>query len=274
MFKKMCCMLVTLFLSFAVSAETTLILARAPQLSPGATSKTWSPFVNYLSEKTGIKIDLKVYSERSEFESDIKYAKVDLFFGNPGYGIVGHVRHGYLPLIRSDRKQLKGILVAKKTSGIKIVNELDNKVIAFPDRNAFAASLYMRSLLDSDFSINYQSFYPGTHDNVYRAVLIGKAHAGAGVSRTLEREPPRIREQLEIIYTTPGMKSHPIMARPSVPEKIRQSIVQAILDMNKNEEGQKILKAIKLEKPVIADYQKDYQPIESLALKMYQSLMD
>lgn len=271
---KICFLIAAFFMVQAASAETTLVLARAPQLSPSVISEIWTPFVNQLSEKTGIKIALKVYSDRSEFESDIKAAKVDLYFGNPGYGVIGHARHGYLPLVRSDRKLLKGILVVRKDAGIKNMNDLNNKLIAFPSKNAFAASLYMRSRLDSDYSINYKAFYPGTHDNVYRAVLIGKAAAGAGVSRTLEREPVQIREQLEIIYTTPGMKSHPLMALPSIPKKIRKSIVQAILSMNESDDGRKILKSVKLQQPVASNYQKDYQAIEQLALKMYQQLLD
>jgi len=35
-----------------------------------------------------------------------------------------------------------------------------------------------------------------------------------------------------------------------------------------DDEGKKILKTVKLQKPVIADYSRDYQSIEPLAKKM------
>jgi phosphonate transport system substrate-binding protein len=267
-------LLAALLISTSATAERSLVLARAPQLSPTVTSQLWSPFVRYLSETTGAKITLKVYTERSKFETDIKDGKVDLYFGNPGYGIVGHLRHGYIPLIRSDRKLLEGIIVAKKDGDIKSAEQLNGKVIAFPDETAFAASLYIRSRLNSDFNIDYQSIFTGSHDNTYRAVLIGKAAAGGGVTRTLERENPKLRKQLQIIYKTPGMKSHPLMAHPEVPENVRKSIQEAILNLNKDDAGKKLLKTVKLQKPVVADYSQDYKATEPFAIKMYEYLLD
>ena len=266
-------LLVTLLISTTVFAENTLVLARAPQSSPILTSKTWSPFVSQLSEMTGIKIELKVYSDRSEFESDIKHGKVDLYFGNPGYGVVGHLNHGYIPLVRSDRKLLEGVIVVKKNSDINNIEQLDGKSVAFPAETAFAASLYLQSRLTADHNINYQALYTGSHENTYRAVLIGKTSAGGGVRRTLESESQKLREQLKIIYTTPGIKSHPLMAHPKVAERERLLIQQAILAMDNNESGKKLLKKIKLQQPVLADYPRDYYPIEALVKKMYQSLL-
>ena len=266
--------LAILFFSTIVSAASPLVLARAPQQSASKTSLTWSPFIEYLSNSIGIKVILKVYKERSDFESDIKNGKVDLYFGNPGYAIVGHLNHGYIPLIRSDRKLLEGIIVAKKNSGIKTIEQLNNTIIAFPDETAFAASLYIRSRLQSDFNIKYQALYTGSHDNTYRTVMIGKASAGGGVKRTLNSEAPKLRDQLQIIYTTPGIRSHPLMAHPKVSKKTRQSIQQAILKLNTNNSGKKLLKDIKLNKPVIASYSRDYFPIEPLVREMYHFLLN
>lgn len=260
--------------SSMVMAAEPLVLARAPQLSAAKTSMTWTPFVDYLSEKTGVKIQLKVYDDRNVFESDVRKGNVAFYFGNPGYGVVGHMQHGYVPLVRSDRKLLEGIIVVRKDSGITDVMQLAGRSIAFPSKTAFAASLYIRSRIDSDHGILYQPVYTGSHDNTYRTVLVGKAIAGGGVKRTLESEDRRNREQLNIIYTTPGMKAHPLMAHPEVDEKTRQAIQQAILDLDTNVDGKKMLKKIKIQKPVIANYARDYKPIEKSAAAMYSYLLN
>ena len=173
-----------LVFSSNVAAERSLILARAPQLSASVTSNIWGPFVKSLSESTNLNIKLKVYDERLDFENDIKLGKIDLYFGNPGYGVAGHLKHGYIPLIRSDRKLLEGIVVTKKDSDIQTIEQLNGKIIAFPDKSAFAASIIVRSRINSDFNIKFKTLYTGSHDNTYRAVLIGKALAGGGVKRT------------------------------------------------------------------------------------------
>lgn len=237
-------------------------------------SQLWTPFVQHLSKTTGVNISLKVYTARADFERDLANGNVDLYFGNPGYGIVGHLRHGYLPLIRSDKKFLKGIIVVKKDSGIKTIEQLGNQVIVFPGENAFAASLYLRSILKSNFDLNYQPVYSDSHDNAYRTVLIGKTVAAGGVIRTLQQEPPERRQQLQIIYTTPGMKSHPLMALPDIALSTRTAIQKTIINLDSNTTGRKLLKSVKLQKPVIANYASDYKPIEHLAIKMYNFLLE
>ena len=273
MHMKLVFLLAVQFVCSTVLASPSLVLARAPQLSPSIISQQWGPFIKHLSVTTGIDITLKVYTDRASFEHDILAGKVDLYFGNPGYGIIGHLLHGYTPIIRSNRKLLEGILVVKKDSGIKNIEQLNNKIIAFPDENAFAASLYIRARMNSDLKIDFQPLYTGSHNNSYRAVLIGKAAAGGGVQRTLENEDSALREQLLTIYTTPGMKSHPLMIHPKVSENIRNSIQQAILDMDTDSAGKKLLKTIKLQQPVIADYLRDYKSVESFAIEAYQNMM-
>ncbi|MDH5632241.1 MAG: phosphate/phosphite/phosphonate ABC transporter substrate-binding protein [Gammaproteobacteria bacterium] len=260
--------------AFTVSAKEELVFARAPQLAARITSQQWTPFVQKLSESTGVAISLRVYTERNDFERDIRHGAVDFYYGNPGYGVVGHIRHGYIPIIRSGRKLLEGIVVVKKDSGITDIRQLAGKTIAFPDKNAFAASLYIQSIIKSDFGISYNPVYTASHDNTYRAVLIGTASAGGGIKRTLESEQVRLRDQLKTIYVTPGMKSHPIMVHPGVPEKIRRTIQNAILNMEKSDNGKQLLKTIKLQKPVVADYNRDYRKIEPLVRNMYKDLID
>lgn len=257
-----------------LAADESYIFARAPQLSPTITSKLWTPFIEALSRSTNKKITLKIYHTRKEFESDLHKGNVDFYFGNPGYGVVGHLRHGYVPLIRSNKKKLEGIIVVKKNSGIKNIRQLNNQTISFPDRTAFAASLFLRANIDSQFNIAYKASYSGSHDNTYRTVLIGKTAAGGGVARTLQQEDQQLREQLEIIYTTPGIQPHPIMAHPKVPKEIREAIQTTILDLDKNEDGKKLLKKIKLQQPVIANYDEDYKSIEIATLKMYHYLLN
>jgi len=260
-------------LSQNACAQQALILARAPQLSPDIISKTWTPFVDYLKKETGRQISLKVYLKREEFERDILNGDVDLYFGNPAYGIIGHLNHGYMPLIRSDRKLLEGIIVVRKDSGIHSIKDLENKKIAFPSPNAFAASKYIRSLFDSGELSSYSTVFTGSHDNTYRAVLVGEVAAGSGVTRTLELEDATLKEKLKIIYTTPGLKSHPLMAHPRVSAMEQKAIQTAILALNLSDAGKKMLESIKLQRPVIADYTTDYKSVENLSIKMYHHML-
>ena len=258
----------------ALAASTEYTLARAPQRSIELTEKDWLPFSRYLSEKSGINIKLRLYEKRSQFEQDVKNGAVDFFFGNPGYLVVANKRHGYLPLVRSGKDKLKGIIVVRADSGIKHVKELNGQQIVFPGETAFAASLYLRSQLKKQLGINFTPKYVPGHDNVYRNVLSGNFIAGGGVLRTLKREAKKIKEQLQIIYETPSMHPHPLVAHPRVPATIRDQITTIIMDMPNDPLGKEILDKVKLKMPVVADYNRDYKSIEILALDMYSELLN
>jgi phosphonate transport system substrate-binding protein len=112
----------------------------------------------------------------------------------------------------------------------------------------------------------------GTHQNVYRHVMMGEAMAGGGVNATLEREPAALRARLKVIHTTPGVAPHPLTAHPRVPKADRDKVVQALLRLARDPEGAKLLAPTELEDLQAADYVRDYQPLELLRLERYVAL--
>lgn len=264
--------LTLLLVSIIGHAAETYTLARAPQLSPSVTADMWSPLVKYLSQQTGKNIVLKIYRDRDAFELDMKTGVPDFYFGNPGYAVVGHERFGYEPLIRSDSKPSYGILVVRTDSNINSLHQLSGKTLAFPSESAFIASKYLRAQLKKHEKLDFKPEYIGTHDNVYRGVVIGQFPAGGGVERTLEREPRRLKSNLKILYRTPKLTTHPLMVHPRVPVTLQHAVQKAILGLNKTAEGRQMLKSLKIEKPVVPDYQKDYAPLGKLIHEMYSYL--
>ncbi|MDH5217185.1 MAG: phosphate/phosphite/phosphonate ABC transporter substrate-binding protein [Gammaproteobacteria bacterium] len=264
--------LISLF-SIAANAETEYVIGRAPQLSAVAVSQVWTPFIEYLNEHTGYKFKLKVYQERREFEQDVINGSLDFYYGNPGYLVVGKKLHGYDGLVRSNKKQLKGIIVARADSGITHISQLENKDIVFPGKNAFAASLYIRSLLSQELKLPFQEKYVTGHDNVYRAVALGRYPAGGGVVRTFDREPATLKSKLKIIYETPGMAPHPVAVHPRVPSAVKKALADTVLEMPNSPEGNALLTKVKIQKPVKVDYKRDYLPVEAIALNMYADLV-
>lgn len=250
-----------------------LTLARAPQLSPSILAKTWGPYVDYLSDNIGEKIILKLYSERAEFESDIVKGNVDFYFGNPAYAVVGKLVNKYTPLVRGDKTRLRGIIVVRKDSEINSIEDLRNKLIVFPGKTAFAASLYIQDQLENALKLPYKAAFVDNHNNAYRSVLAGKYIASGGVVRTLEREPEAIKQNLKIIYETPGVKPHVLMAHQRVSKQIQDKVIEATIRLNDTSSGKKMLKSLKLVEPVKADYDLDYKKLEKLTMKVYAHLL-
>lgn len=245
------------------------VLARAPQSTAIKLVDDWTPFLDRLSRDAGVTITLKVYESRQTFEGDLFGGAPDFAFMNPYYAVLAKKRLGYVALVRDSAKPLSGIIVVRKDSAIATVQDLEGKTIAFPDPNAMGASLYPRAILVGDLGLSFQTQYVGAHENVYRAVFRRQADAGGGVNSTLASEPEELRSQLKVIWKTPDLAPHPLIAHPRIPESIREKVKMAILNMANDADGQALLESVKLTKPVEVDFTRDYGHIEELGLEKY-----
>lgn len=255
--------------TLVASQESTLILARAPQLSAATITETWAPFIDRIVQKTGLRIQLKVYSQRSEFDTDLFSGVPDFAYLNAYHAVIAKSKLGYIPMIHSNANKLQGIIVVRRDSSIHTIAELNGKTLAFPDPNAFGASLFPRALLTEREHIMFNAEYMGNHENVYRAVYLGRYAAGGGILTTLNHQPASLREHLRILYQTPDVPSHPLIVHPRVSSTVRDAVSREILQMATDPEGQKLLKAIDLLDPAPVNYDRDYKEMESLHLGKY-----
>ncbi len=254
--------------------QRTYVLARAPQLTASVLAKRWTPLVDFLSERTGKRIVLKLYKNRKEFEADLVAGTPDFFYTNPAHYVFAKRHHGYAALARSNAWRLSGILVVQRDSPVRSVAELDGKDLVFPSRTSLGASLYLRSILERNEKIDFTPHYVDTHDNVYRNVANGVFVAGGGVARTLEWEPPGLRNALRVLYETPGLAPHPLSAHPRVPMELRDAVRRAILELDQTESGRAMLDSVGLGRPIATDDERDYSSIKDLAEEIHADLLE
>ena len=263
--------LVSLLAATRVNAaeKEVYILSVVPQFTPAEINRSWTPIVEKLSRATGRSFELKVYPNFQQFEAAFLKGEIDLAFLNPYHAVMAKRAQGYIPLLRDGANPLVGLIIVRRDSPIQSIQELNGKELAFPAPNAFAASLHPRALLAEQEKISIIPRYVSTHGNVYRHVILGEAIAGGGVNNTFKREPPEVQAQLRVLYETPGVPSHPLVAHPRMPKAVRQAIKNTLLEMHNDPAGQRLLADIQMPKPVEANYARDYQALEKLKLENY-----
>lgn len=244
-----------------------LRLAVVPQLTALEMSRFWTPVVEALG-RTGMDCELVVYPSIASFEKEFLKGTADLAFLNPYHMVMAHKAHGYIPLLRNTRP-LEGVLLVRADSPIQRIEQLKNQRISFPAPNAFAASLYIRSVLDKQYRLNIDAHYAQNHSNAIRQVLSGDSQAAGVVKTTLEKESPEVLKELRVIYTTPALPPHPIAAHPRVPQKIRTALVESLKGLAFNPDTQAIMAGIQMPKPIPADYRQDYAFLEKLSIEKY-----
>ena len=260
--------LVCCLLHSVVYAEYTISIV--PQISANKIENRWSPVLEFIEQEVGVGFKIIHHASIEEFEESVAAGEVDFAYMNPFHAFRAKELQGYTPIIRDRTKMLFGQLWVNKRSGYESLEDLDGGLIVFPAPNAFGASLYMRALLREKEGINFRAKYVKTHSNVYRHVAMGRSVAGGGVARTYNAEPENLRQQLRLIYQTPGVRPHPICVHPRVPEAVQRQFAEAVIELfNSGESGIERLRAIGIPEPVLSDYDTDYFPLGALNLSQY-----
>jgi phosphonate transport system substrate-binding protein len=158
--------------------------------------------------------------------------------------------------------------LVRKDSPYRSIRDLDGKEFTFPSAMAVSTT-YLRALLVEKEGMSVKAQFAGSHSNVLRHLVGGFAQAGAVSLGAFEREPEALRSQFRELYRSPGIAPHPVSVHGRVPEALRQSLLEALGKMARDEQGHKLLKAVQLGEPVPADYARDYQPIEALKLERF-----
>jgi phosphonate transport system substrate-binding protein len=258
----------TLFSAFSYADSPTYTFSVVPQFKPAQLQKEWTPILDRISRETGVKLKLSVPSSILKFESELSKGLPDFAFMNPYEAVMGNRDQGYIPLLR-DKKPLNGIVVVRKDSAFKKLSDLNGETIGFPSPNAFGASLYIRAKLSEENPVKFTAKYLNNHNLVFKHVVLGHVAAGGTVNAALNDETPEIRNQLTVLYQTPDVAPHPIGVHPRVPEQVRKSVTNALINMQQDVEGRAMLKEIRMPNLTDANFKADYQPLEKLNIEKY-----
>lgn len=238
-----------------------------PQTANAQLYVRWLPILEKVGQETGQCFELYVPASIPEFEAALHTGQADYAYMNPYHQVMTYKSRGYIPLVADSKNLLDGIIVVRKDSKIKSIQELNNANMLFPAPNAFAASLLIRSTL-ADQNILVVSKYVTTHSNVYRGVILGDAPAGGGINNTFDRETPAVKDKLRILYRTKDYTSHPFSANPRIAPATRDAVARAFVQLGQTESGQAMLDRAQMPVPRRVTYA-DYAPLEKLKLERF-----
>jgi phosphonate transport system substrate-binding protein len=253
--------------STTASAPKILRLSVVPQLTSVEMSRAWDPIVEALTA-AGIPCELKLHSSIEKFEQEFRQALADIVFLNPYHMVMANRAHRYEPLLH-DARPLEGVLVVLADGPVREVARLKDHRISFPAPNAFAASLYIRAILERKYNLDFETHYAMNHKNAVRQVLTGDSAAAGVVRTTLEKEPPEVLQRLRVLYTTPALPPHPIAVHPRIPSSMRAKIVDTLLALASDPAQRSLMAAIQMPQPVRAVYARDYEPLNRLHIEKF-----
>ncbi len=266
---------IILFLSFIVlparaggEQTATYTVGVVPQFNVQHIHRIWMSVLEELQRRTHLRFRIEGSPSIPEFEHQLLAGKFDFAYMNPYHFLLANREKGYLPLIRDHERMLAGILVVRRDSPLKIIEDLDGGILAFPAPNALGASLLMRAELKNIYHLAINPRYVKSHDSVYMNVILGQAVAGGGVQKTFNKQPEKIRNKLRIFHRSTEVYPHPVAVHPRVSKAVRKQVREAFLEMGETETGRKLLESIPI-KIIGTATTDDYRSLEKMGLEHF-----
>lgn len=240
--------------------------------------KRWTPFKNYLSKELGVEIEWREASDYAGVIEALKAKKVELaWFGPASFARAWIVTEGNaVPLAAEIDKDggfgYFGVIIVKKDSPYKSVEDLKGKRFGFADPNSTsgyqAPNFFLGEAGIDPGSYFGSTTFSGSHENSVKMLYDGQFDAVAtwwtndkksNMSRMEEKGMIKPGEY-RIIWKSPRLPSDPFTVPAWLPKQMQNDIQNALLDMPDKDRaaftalmgGSQKFEAVSLE---------DYQPV-------------
>lgn len=253
-----------LFLLTATSAASTTSQTHyfgvINQRSIALTAKYWNPILNYVSEKSGVPLKLRMGKTAPETTAMTVRGEHAFVYTNHMF-TPERDRIGYRVILRMKTPSINSTIIVPEDSPIKSLQELNGKNVVFPHNNAFVGYwVPMDHLIRS--KIQVKESFAGNQEGAMAQVQHGKAIAAAVNKQVLERYARRENFKYRNLWISEPYLSIPIMASPDLPQAKVDAVRKAFIEMKDDPEGIKILTAsaalVKKNQPVEIIYADDH----------------
>jgi phosphonate transport system substrate-binding protein len=255
-----------------------ILIGLIPEMNVFKQRERFKPLADYLTKKTGVKVNLTILSRYGNIIDRFVSEKMDGAFFGSFTGALAIEKLGVIPLVRpmnlDGSTQYWGYLFVRKDSGIKNVGDMKGKKMAFVEKATTAGYVfpvaYFREhgVKDIDkFFSDY--FFTGSHDAAIYAVLDKKADVGAAkhsIYYRVRMADPRVDKELVILAESAKVPSNGLCVRKGLDKNLQEKLKVALLNIDKDPDGKVVLQkfgGIKFIETTVADY----EPVFDIARK-------
>jgi phosphonate transport system substrate-binding protein len=259
----------------AAVASAEIKLGILPRLGATQLTTMFTPLANYLSAETGEKVTLVIPKNFDAFKAEAKAGHFDLGFSNPliYVQVKKHANLDPLALATEPKAgaKFRGIIVARKDSGIEKVQDLKGKKLVFVDRNSAAGYIFQMLLLSKaglDIDRDFTTLpFVNKHDNVMMSVFNKTADAGGIREDDWEKMRDKVDlSQMKIVAYSDYFPNWPLFTTHAMNKAVAAKVKTALLKLAPgNPQTEKVLGSAKLAGFVTVD-DKDYDMLRQAAV--------
>ena len=223
----------------AGAQQATYNFSPVNQYDINLTAAYWNPIIAYVSEKSGVKLNLKIGRTSADTTSYVLAKEVEFVFSNHLFS-PDREKLGWRVFGRRQTPALQGQIVVPEDSPITDLAQLKGKEVAFAGPEAFIVYKVPYANLMAK-GIDVKPIFAGNQNAAFAQLFSGKVQASGGNSQLVEGYTKREGKKFRVLWNSEPFLDLALMVASKVPEKDAKAVATAFIEMSKDPKGKEIL---------------------------------
>jgi phosphonate transport system substrate-binding protein len=205
------------------------------QASIALSADYWNPIVAYVSEKSGVKLVLKIGRTSADTTAYVLAQEVEFVFSNHLFS-PERDKLGWKVFGRRLTPPIQGQLIVPADSAITDISQLGGKDVVYPGPEAFVSyKVPYAQLLNQ--KIDAKVVFAGNTDGALAQLFSGRVPAAGVNSQLAENYARREGKKFRVLWSSEPLHDLALMAAAKVPDKDVQAVAKAFAGMHKDPKG-------------------------------------
>ncbi|MBI3480888.1 MAG: phosphate/phosphite/phosphonate ABC transporter substrate-binding protein [Nitrosomonadales bacterium] len=242
------------------------VVGIAPFYNPQCILAVFGPILDTLNARIPeAHFKLETSLNHEEFLEKLNTGHFDLAFASPYDTVLALKHHYHVFATMGEDASFRGLIVARKDSGINTVGDLKGKKVAYSAATELATAIMPQYYLHThgiDVNRDISNVYLGSSDTVLREIWSGHVSAGGVGTKPWRKfilNHPGQASQLEVKWQTEPLVNDAWLARQDLAPALADKLFATLLDLHNDAAGRQMLSlapGAKFEAANDADYAK------------------
>ncbi len=203
------------------------------------TAAYWNPILTYVSDKSGVKLALKIGRTSADTTAYVLANEVEFVFSNHLFS-PEREKLGWHVVARRDAPSVHGQIVVPEESAITDLAQLSGQDVVFPGPEATISYKFTYAqLLSRKIPVNV--VFAGNTDAGFVQLFSGKAKAMGANSQLVQGYTAREGRKFRVLWSTEPLHDLALMVSGKVPAKDQQAVAAAFAGMAADPKGLEVL---------------------------------
>lgn len=211
------------------------------QYGINVTAEYWNPIVAYVSEKSGVPLQLKIGRTSADTTAYVLAQEVEFVFSNHLFS-PEREQLGWKVFGRRLTPPVHSQIVVPDDSPVTRLDELSGKEVGFPGPEALVAYKFSYAQL-LNRHIDARPVFAGNMDAALVQLFNNKVAAVGANSQLIEGYARREGKKYRVLWSSGPLHDLALMAAAKVPEKDVRAVARAFTGMMEDPKGRALLEA-------------------------------